>query len=281
MTNDTRSDQRDPTPLSYRGGETGALLVHGFSGTPGEMRPLADYLVARGYAVEAPLLAGHGGTQEQLASVTWRDWVGSAETALTTLEARCRTVVLVGFSMGGAITLSLAARRRTAGIATLSALTRIKSPLTPLLPVARRFMPYVYPLRSVDVRRPEVLERLRDYMPDLDVDPSNPAQVAELRRGVKVSIGAVYELNTLLRQMRASLPRVTAPALIVQANHDEQIPLSSADEIYRRVGSGDKRIVRLDRGGHLILAGPDRPQACAEVGSFVEHIDDIIAHAKT
>jgi esterase/lipase len=91
------------------------LLVHGFSGTPGELRPLAERLADQGYSVEAPLLAGHGGSQEELATVTWRDWVLSARTALEALRARCHTIAQVGFSMGGAITLYMAAHRPRTG----------------------------------------------------------------------------------------------------------------------------------------------------------------------
>lgn len=277
---------RDPTPFSHHGGPVGALLVHGFSGTPGELRPLSERLAAEGYSVEAPLLAGHGGGQDELGAVTWRDWVTSARAALDALHARCHTVVLVGFSMGGAITLYMAAgggrqarapgeaNRDIAGIVTMSALTHINSPLTMLLPIARRVMPYVYPLRlrGIDLSRPEVIARLREYMPDLQVDPSSPAQIAALRRDVKVSVGAVYQLNALLRYMRAALPRVAAPALLIQAAHDEQIPPSSIDAIYRQIGSRDKRMVRLEHSGHMLLAGPERDEVIARVTAFMGQI---------
>jgi len=260
--------------------------VHGFSGTPGELRPLAERLARHGYSVEAPLLAGHGGSQDELAAVTWRDWVSSAQQALDALRTRCETVVLIGFSMGGAITLYLAAAagnqgdqanntaQPIAGIVTMSALTRINSPLTVLLPIARRVMPYIYPLRlrGIDLSKPDVVARLRDYIPDLQVDASKPDEIAALRRSIKVSVGAVYQLDVLLRHMRAALPRVTAPALLIQASHDEQIPLTSIDEIYRRIGSRDKQAVRLARSGHMLLAGPERDDVIARVTAFVEHI---------
>src|SRR2546427_411191 len=38
----------------------GCLLVHGFTGTPEEMRPLGEALAARGFPVYAVRLAGHG-----------------------------------------------------------------------------------------------------------------------------------------------------------------------------------------------------------------------------
>ncbi len=280
MDSPTTALPRNPTPFSHHGGPLGALLIHGFSGTPGELRPLAERLAEQDYSVEAPLLAGHGGSQDELTAVTWRDWITSARQALDTLRARCETVVLVGFSMGGAITLYLAANeadhteRPIAGIVTMSALTRIDSPLTVLLPIARRVMPYIYPLRmrGIDLSKPEVVARLRDYIPDLQVDRSKPDEIAALRRSIKVSVGAVYQLDVLLRHTRAALPRVTAPALLIQSTHDEQIPLSSVDEIYRRIGSRDKQVVRLARSGHMLLAGPECDEVVAHVTAFIEQI---------
>src|SRR5579884_3819585 len=94
--------------LSHHGGRVGVLLIHGFTGSPAEMATLAAALAARGYSVEAPLLAGHGADQETLAATSWRAWVASAEAALRELQGRCDAVALVGFSMGGAIALQLA-----------------------------------------------------------------------------------------------------------------------------------------------------------------------------
>ncbi len=38
----------------------GALLIHGYTGSPPEMRLIGDYLHERGLTVLGPLLPGHG-----------------------------------------------------------------------------------------------------------------------------------------------------------------------------------------------------------------------------
>ncbi len=266
-------------------GTVGVLLVHGFAGTPAEFDPLAAHLAAQGYIVVAPLLAGHGGGPDALAATTWQDWVGSAQRPLDTLRARCQTVVLVGFSMGAAITLYLAGRSAgragrpgddgcIAGLVALSALTRIHSPLAillPLAPLVRHEVPYVYPLRGrgIDLSDPRVLTRLRDYIPDLDVDPARPEQIAALRRRLTVSV-AVYHLHVLLRRMRALLPHVTLPALLIQAAHDEQVAPGDVYTIHRTIRSPDKEVVRLVRSGHMLLAGPECDEVIARVAAFVD-----------
>jgi len=267
---------RDATPFSFEGGSTGVLLIHGFSGVPGEMRGLGDYLAAHGYAVECPLLAGHGSTQEHLATTTWRDWMASAQEGLARLRARCTTVTIVGFSMGGAIALRLSSRGAVA--APPAALVCASTPLgvpsifAVVLPVARKILPFVYPLKTVDVSKPEVLARLKEYMP-IDVDPSDKKAVKALKQSVNVSVEAVYQLSLLLRGLRAVAPRVTAPALLLQAEQDEQVPRSALDTLYDLIGSRDKEKQRFARSGHMLFGGPDREDAYARIVAFFQHVE--------
>jgi len=66
-------------PLSAAGSDVGVLVVHGFTGNPSTMRPLADALVAAGLTVEMPRLPGHGTTIDDMATTTWADWSGAAQ----------------------------------------------------------------------------------------------------------------------------------------------------------------------------------------------------------
>src|SRR5205823_6146234 len=75
-----------------------------------EVRPLAEHFGRLGCTVEAPVLAGHGGTLADLAATRWSDWLRSAETALEGLERRTgrSPTAICGFSMGGLLALRLA-----------------------------------------------------------------------------------------------------------------------------------------------------------------------------
>jgi carboxylesterase len=87
------------------------------------MRPWGDYLANRGYAVELPLLPGHGTRWQDLNSVDWTDWYAEAEQALDRLLSQCDAVVVGALSTGGAVALRLAEERDGdgAGRARLSA----------------------------------------------------------------------------------------------------------------------------------------------------------------
>src|SRR5512134_2949565 len=94
----------------WSAGRTGVLLIHGFTATTAEVRPLAKVLRQNGYTVAGPLLPGHGTTPEQANRARWQQWVAAGEAAYRQLAGRCDQVVVGGESMGGLIALYLAAQ---------------------------------------------------------------------------------------------------------------------------------------------------------------------------
>ena len=97
-------------PLSHNGTSPhGVLVLHGFTGNPGSMRGVADAMVAAGFHVEMPLLPGHGTRVADMMPTRWADWSAAADAAYQRLAARSSKVVVVGLSMGGALTLRLGA----------------------------------------------------------------------------------------------------------------------------------------------------------------------------
>src|SRR6056297_1721177 len=92
-------------------GRTGVVVVHGFTANPVGTRPLGQRLAAEGYSVEVPLLPGHGTSHRDLARTGYADWVGAVEDIVNRLATRTDRLALIGHSMGGTISLDLAARR--------------------------------------------------------------------------------------------------------------------------------------------------------------------------
>ncbi len=110
-------------PWSHRGGSHGVLVLHGFTGNPQSMRPLAEVLATVGYTVDLPLLPGHGTAIEDMVPTRWEDWSGAAEAAYQALAARCEKVAVTGLSMGGTLACWLAEHHPgIAGIAVVNPL---------------------------------------------------------------------------------------------------------------------------------------------------------------
>jgi len=121
-------------PFLWRASDLGCLLVHGFTGTPYEMRFLGERLYAAGYTVSAVRLAGHATRVEDLERCRWRDWYGSVERGLDDLAAHCSVVVAIGLSLGSLLTLRLAHahRERIRAIVLLATALRLaRRPLRP------------------------------------------------------------------------------------------------------------------------------------------------------
>ena len=87
----------------------GVLLIHGYTGTPAEMRLLGDHLHQEGYTVLGVLLPGHGTKPENLNETKWQDWYAAAEEGFKRLEESCSEVMVAGLSMGGLLAIKVAA----------------------------------------------------------------------------------------------------------------------------------------------------------------------------
>jgi carboxylesterase len=95
-------------PFSALEGRDGVLVLHGFTGNPQSMRPLAEAIANAGYSVELPRLPGHGTSVEDMMTTGWADWSGAADAAYRELATRCDRVAVVGLSMGGGLTAFVA-----------------------------------------------------------------------------------------------------------------------------------------------------------------------------
>src|SRR5438132_13216841 len=97
----TPAEPEQLQPFRIRGGVRGCLLIHGFAGTPPEMRGLGELLAAGGYDVMGPLLAGHRLTPQATAATRWPDRVRPAEGALAALRRDCSQALVCGQPWGG------------------------------------------------------------------------------------------------------------------------------------------------------------------------------------
>lgn len=95
----------------FEGSEVGCLLIHGFTGTPQNIRPLGDFLARRGLTVLGPRLAGHGTTVEDFQKSGPEDWIATIERGLDQLRQTCSSVFAIGISMGGTLALHLGVSR--------------------------------------------------------------------------------------------------------------------------------------------------------------------------
>jgi carboxylesterase len=239
----------DVRSFSFGGGSTGCLLIHGFSGSPPEMRPMGEYLAQQGLTVLGPRLAGHGTTPEDMAQTGWSDWVSSAEEALAELKGRCDQVFIAGLSMGGLITLHLAAHHHVAGIVAMSAPAYISDWRFRFLPLAQPFV--------------------RWFRPNMEWDTTDPLAPQRCWCYARLPMSCIVSLGQLMRLVRRELPRVQAPALIMHGRHDRSVPADSPQIFFDGLGSQDKEIVWWANSGHSITVDSEREAVWARAYAFM------------
>ncbi len=256
-------------PFACGTGPRAALLLHGLTGTPYEVRPFARGLYHAGFAVRAPLLPGHDDLA-RLARTTWRDWADSASAALDRARAGARATLVLGFSMGGLLALRLAALRPEA----VDALIVIAAPLAlpawqrPIIrtlahlrddPRMARFVP-----RLLGPRLGDALLAVPKGLPDV-------RSAREARRNPGLSAfpyTTLRELLDLQREVRRLLPRVRAPTLIVHGRLDHTAPLAQARALAGAIAAPHPRLVVLEQSFHLVGRDLDRDRAVAAVVDF-------------
>ncbi len=242
-------------PFYFPGNRVGCLLIHGFTGTPYEMRELGLRLAAQGYTVLGPALAGHATSLADMLPTRWGDWYASVTAAYDQLRADCDAIFPIGLSLGGALALHLAAHRPVNGVVAVSAPFTIPNPLIPFF----RFFPFLSALiptvkknpREDDTLDPSIRTKHPEYS-------SNPTRCAA---------SLIFDF---LPHLRDDLRDVHAPALLIQSRGDRAIPANSMDEFYARLGSHDKERVWLERSGHLALEDYSKVEAFSQIQHFVQ-----------
>jgi carboxylesterase len=257
-------------PFLFKGGPNGCLLVHGFTGGPDEMIGLGTYLAKAGHTVLGLRLPGHGGPPDELAAVRWDDWLSVVSTGLAYLRARCATVSLVGFSLGGALALMAAAEQPVERLVVIATPMQLQGGWqVNLLALGRHFVPWFYPLAQASFADPELRAQVARRAP-ADIDLDDPAVQARLRVEIRISIAAIDELRIALARARRALPRVSAPILVMHGRTDDVAPLSSPQIILGHVSSARRELAWWDNTGHQMLThGPHLQAIYARVETFL------------
>lgn len=213
-----------------RPGDTGMpalLFLHGFTGSPSSMRPLAESVADTGATLSVPRLPGHGGTWRQLRDTGWDDWSTAALAEFDRLAAEHPGVIVVGLSMGGALSLLVGAQRRPQGVIAVNPALYVDSPLAPLTPVLWPFVPAVASIGG-DIAKPGVQEDANDRTP----------------------VRAVASLHLGLARLRQQLWLIESPVTVCVSGRDGVVAPRSLRTL--RAGLNEPpQVVALRRSRHV------------------------------
>lgn len=234
----------------------GCLLQHGFTGTPKEMRGLGEYLNRRGYTVCGTRLTGHATRPEDMIRSRWQDWLASVEDGYHLLRSSCDHIVLAGLSMGGALVLVTASYLPVAGVAALA--TPYKLPDDPRLPYLKLlslFRPYLP--KSNHPGEGWFSDAWKEHI----AYPANPLR-------------SLAELNELLGVMRAALPKINVPVLLVASRDDHYIVENSMEMIYADLRTPRKTKIWIENSGHVITEDLQKEFVFEKIAEFIAEVTE-------
>ncbi|RLI60706.1 MAG: esterase [Candidatus Asgardarchaeum californiense] len=227
------------------------LLVHGFTGSPGEMKPLGEYLATKNITAYGILLPGHCTSPEDMATKKWTMWASAVEDGFQKLKNDgYKNIFVCGLSMGGALTLYFAENHNDfSGMISLAAPVEIRDPRLKLIPIYKFFKPFI-PKEEAQ-KGPEIKYELYHFSYDV------------------IPVRALHELLKLLKAVKKNLSRITVPALIVHGKLDETVPTYNAEVIYNSISSQHKELLWLEKSHHVMTLDVERAKLFEAVENFV------------
>jgi carboxylesterase len=226
-------------PFEMGEGDRAVLLIHGLAGSPAQMRTMGEFLAAEGLKVYAPLLPGHGTHHSNLYYIGWREWYDCVVAEYRRIRREHSHVYVVGFSLGAALSLRLAAEIPVDKLVLISTPLYWFSERLPLYHMLRAMRYFAPHSRAFPKRLPETVD--------------GPEYMIYKR----VPLDALWALVELSWEVQKRLREVKTPALILHSRRDIAARPRGARRIFRQLGAPWRRLVWLHRTRHGIMHGSD------------------------
>lgn len=246
----------DTSEFFFDGSGLSALLIHGLTGTPYEMRYLGERMAAAGIRVRGVRLAGHASAPEDLGKATQENWYESVIQRFEQLRGFGDPNLVVGLSAGAVLAGRLAADQpeAVAGLVALAPaffLPRVPTlalkAISALGPLTRRL--YLHSDEGSDIHD----QSARLIHPTCKLMP----------------LSAPLELLKLSALVRPRLERVHQPALIMHSRRDHTCPCEkNVEYVMEHLGSTQKRAVILEESFHVITVDSEKDRVASEVIDF-------------
>lgn len=260
-----------PTPFAI-------LAIHGFGASRGEMEYTVDRIAAHFQANTYYMrLPGHGTNMDDHASVTFEDYLDSAELALAMMPKLGERIVVVGSSTGALLGTHLASRYpdRVAALIVASPLYEFRTPAAVLF-----YIPGAMPLAEL------ALGEIRDA--SWREDPED-----RLRPGyndywlTQQKLRATLPLSNLRRYIvnDTTFGRISSPVLMFyyyrdEDHQDQTVNVQAMLERFSQLGrlttsNALNRAVAIEDGHHILLSQYVRTDKERILSESIEFLEDV------
>tara|TARA_Y100001968_G_C19355990_1_gene717198 strand:+ start:216 stop:1001 length:786 start_codon:yes stop_codon:yes gene_type:complete len=244
-------------PFRFDGTQGSALLIHGFTGIPNEVRPMAEVFWEFGFAVSAPLLPGHGKDGAAINETDHRQWASAVKTALDALPAQQPTVI-AGVSMGALLATCLAAAQPVDALVLIAPAFELFPDGKMGIALSKMGAHHLIPVL-------EKAEKGGD-MVDGSAQRSNP-------NTSEIPIRALQELDHLRHLATQALSNIRAPVFIAHGEKDRTIPARISVEVSEQlIKAPEVTHHRFPASGHVLPLDLEQQSFKQALRLFVEEM---------
>lgn len=223
--------------FSYKSNsKIGVLLIHGFTGNPLSLEPIALSFVKNNFNIELPLLPGHGTKWQDLNRVKYTDWINTLEISLLELSKKVNNIFVFGISMGGTLAQYLAAHHtKINGLILVNDAILLNDPGLLLVPVLRFFLPSSKAIGE-DIKKPGISEKSYDKNP----------------------LNGLYQLLKLKKIVKKNLNKIFCPVISFKSKEDHVVPIKSSLYTLKKISSKNKELIWLNNSYHVATLDYDQ-----------------------
>ncbi len=216
-------------------GEHGAvLLVHGFPGSPAEMTTLGEALNRAGWHVRLLRLPGHGTAFSRLFQTRVSEWLDEVEKNLRELRQNFSPVLLMGYSLGGGVSLAVASRSKPDGLILLSPFWKAEPWWVKWLALlVRTLLPVsIYPFRTRWLKPEHFRAASTELLPGFDLDDP---KVRRSLMDIRLPMVFLEQFRRLSQLIIEGLKRIEVPTLVVQGKYDPVVLPQGTQALIRQI----------------------------------------------
>lgn len=216
----------------------GILLLHGFRGNVTEMKELASKLNDMKYTVFVPLYPGHGHVSfKTFLNTGIEDWYAHVLSFYNELLSLCNHVIVVGLSLGGALTLKIGIDMKPYKLITMAA------------PVLEFNDEQLYTHTSIEIKS----------HPEIAYD-----------QGYQQLLNIRLDINAFYKSIRENLDKIESPIFVCQGLKDHERFIKSSAIIMEHVKSIHKKLKTYENVDHVMIMSQKKEEIINDIINFIE-----------
>ena len=234
-------------PFFLEGGSTAVLIIHGYLGSPYDVRYLAEKLFQSGYTVSVPRLPGHGTCREDFITKGKKEWLDEVYKSYTELKKIYSEVVIAGFSMGGLLAIHAASEFKPERLILIA----------PALTNKRKLMFYSTPLLKYFRKTLNKNCRIKTY--------NDYEEYLKNEYWSKDWIKAVADIVHLQLNAKKLLKKLESEILLLISESDNTVPVEVSEIVRRITGMKNLTEKRVFKSNHMIFHSGEKDNAVSMI----------------